>query len=122
MYDYEYTVNEELICLRDDKNIHSDNAIEVLSKVEEKKKKSCVVKPVEKLVGHVPEALAKILYPMMIEWRIIWMKAVITGGKRRGTWVPGGGIELPCTYYIYAAKTHKNYIGNKIKEAEKNLK
>ena len=52
----------------------------------------------------------------------------MTGGKRRapeGTWVPGGGIELPCTYiyiYIYAAKTHKNYIRNKIKEAEKNLK
>ena len=68
------------------------------------------------------EALAKILYPMMKVWRIIWMKAVITGGKRRapeGTWVPGGGIELPCTYYIYAAKTHKNYIRNKIKEAEK---
>ena len=54
MYDYKYTVNEELICLRDDKNIHSDNAIEVLSNVEEKKKKGCIVKPVEKLVGHVP--------------------------------------------------------------------
>ena len=61
VYDYKYTVNDELICLRDDKNIHSDNAIAVLSKVEEKKKKGCIVKPVEKLVGHVPEALAKIL-------------------------------------------------------------
>ena len=78
----------------------------------------------KKLVGHVPEALAKILYPMMNEWRILWMKAVITGEKRRapeGTWVPGGGIELPCIYYIYAAKIHKNYIRNKIKEAQKNL-
>ena len=60
MYDYKYTVNDELVCLRDDKNIHRDNAIEDLSKVEEKKKKGCIVKPVEKLVGHVPEALAKI--------------------------------------------------------------
>ena len=50
------------------------------------------------------------------------MKAVITGGKRRapeGTWVPGGGIELPCTYYIYAAKTHKNFSVTKLKKQKK---
>ena len=41
VYDYKYTVNEELICIRDDKNIHSDNAIKVLSKVEKKQKKGC---------------------------------------------------------------------------------
>ena len=49
------------------------------------------------------------------------MKAVITGGKRRapeGTWIPGGGIELPCTY-IYAAKTHKTISVTKLKNQKK---
>ena len=35
----------------------------------------------------------------------------MTGEKQRapeGTWVPGGGIELPCIYHIYEAKTLKN--------------
>ena len=39
------------------------------------------------------------------------MKAVITGEKRRaseGTWISGGGMELPCIYHIYAPKTPKN--------------
>jgi len=56
------------------------------------------------------------------QWQILWIEAIITGEKRHaleGTWVPGGGIELPCTYYIYAAKIHKNYICKNIKE--KNL-
>ena len=41
VYDYRYTVNEELMCLRDDNNKYSNNAIKVLSNVEKKKKKGC---------------------------------------------------------------------------------
>ena len=78
----------------------------------------------ERIVGHVPEPLAKILYPMMKKWQILSMKAVITGEKRRapeGTWVPGGGVELPCIYYVYAAKIHKKNIRKNIEKEEKKL-
>ena len=45
-----------------------------------------------------------------------------TGEKRHvpeGTWVPGGGIELPCIYHIYAAKAHKKYICEKLENEKK---
>ena len=35
-----------------------------------------------------------------------------------GTWVPGGGIEIPCTYFFYGAKIHKRYVRKAIKECE----
>ena len=63
----------------------------------------------ETIVGHVPEPLAKILYPLMKEWKMLSLIAKI-GDKQRapeGIWVPGGGIELPCTYFINAAKIQK---------------
>ena len=46
----------------------------------------------------------------MKQWKIYEIKAIITGEKRRapeGTWVLGGGIELPCTYYLYGPKVHE---------------
>ena len=52
------------------------------------------------------------------------MKAVIDGVHRRapeGTWIPGGGIELPCTYFLYGAKIHKRCIRKLIEETEKNM-
>ena len=55
------------------------------------------MKPVETPVGHELDGLAKILYPMMKEWQILRMEAVIPGEKGRapkGTWVARGGIEL----------------------------
>ena len=47
------------------------------------------------------------------------MKAIITRDvqrARKGTCVRGGGIELPCIYYIYAAKTYKKYMREKLKK------
>ena len=82
------------------------------------------MKRVENLLGHVPQALAKMLYLMTKGWQILWTEAVITGEKGFApevTWAPRGGIELPCTYYIYAAKNHKNFRRSKIKEGEKIL-
>ena len=88
-------------CLIDTDNKYNTNAIKVESNAGKKEKQ---------LVGHVPEPLAKILHPLMKDWRILWMKAVIDGVHRRApedTWIPGGGIELPCTYFLYGAKIHK---------------
>ena len=52
----------------------------------------------------------KSLFPLMKEWKLYKVTATITVEKRRvpdGTWVLGGGIELPCTYYLYGPKIHK---------------
>ena len=123
VYGYKYTVNEELTYTIDDDNKHRSNVIKVLFRdVEKKKNKRNVTK--EQPVGHVPEPLAKILYPMMKEWRIriLSVKALITRNKRRAreaTWFPGGGIELPYIYHIYAAKTHKKYVCEKLKKQRK---
>ena len=66
------------------------------------------------IVGHLPEALAEKLFPLMKEWKLYKVTATITGEKRRlpeGTWVLGGGIEVPCTYYLYGPKIHKCNMG-----------
>ena len=63
-----------------------------------KKKKK---KPEEVIVDHVPaESVSEVLSPLMDSWTIICISTVIDAEHRRapeGTWVPGGGIEIPCT-------------------------
>ena len=47
------------------------------------------------------------------------IKAKITGEKRRapeGTWVLGGGIGLPCVYFLYGPKIHKGLVRKELKE------
>ena len=115
-------MSKKLTCTIDDNNKHSGNSIKVMFRDDEKKKKKCIVTK-EQLAGHVSEPLTKILYPMIKEWRILSVKAIITGGKRReseGTWVLASGIELSCIHHIYAAKTHKNLIRKKLGNEEKN--
>ena len=71
------------------------------------------------IVGHVSEALAEKLFPLMKEWKLYKVTATITGEIRRvpeRTWVLGGGIELPCTYYLYGPKIHKCNVKNSLKK------
>ena len=115
IYDYKYIVGEELSCLQEENNAYSDNVIKVISRKKEK----------EVIVGHVPEPLAKVLYTMMKKWTILSLNAKIDGEKRQapeGTWVPGGGIKIPCTYLIFAAKINKHKIRKIIKKEEKKMK
>ena len=61
-------------------------------------------------VGHFPEALAAILFPLRKAWNVYEIQAKITGKSRRvpeGTWVLGGGIEIPFQYTIIGPKIHK---------------
>ena len=46
----------------------------------------------------------------MKEWKILSIKATVDGDQRRvpeSACVNGTGFELPCKYYTYAAKMHK---------------
>ena len=72
-------------------------------------------------MGHIPESLSEVLSPSMDCWTIIRITAVIDNEHRRapeGTWIPGGGIEIPCTYKIYSAKINKRTIRRNIRGAE----
>ena len=52
--------------------------------------------------------------------KILEIKVEILGEKRaaEGTWVSGGGIEIPAKVYIYGARTHKLHVRNVIKKAD----
>ena len=104
VYEYNYKVNEELKCFLQPDNNNGNNAI--------------VLKSKDVVVGHIPEALAEKLFPLMKRWKLYQIKVTITGEKRRapeGTWVLGRGIELPCTYYLYGPKIHKCIVRNSLK-------
>ena len=104
----EYTVGEELIRELETKDRYSRNAIAVKTRNKD-------------LVGHVPESLAAILFPLVKQWKIYEINVEITGKSRRapeGTWVLGGGIELPCKYTILGPKIHRKYTREKMKNAQ----
>ena len=55
------------------------------------------------MVGHIPEPLAKILFPLMKCWKILETKVEILGEKgaaTEGTWVLRGVIEIAATFYV----------------------
>ena len=52
------------------------------------------------------------------------MTGEITGEGRKapeGTWVLGGGIELPCSYFIYGNRKKKADVRGKLRKAERSL-
>ena len=74
-----------------------------------------------KTVGHVPDSLAEIFSPLMATWKILSVIAIVESNHRaapEGVWVPGGGIEIPCSYKLYGAKMHKKNVRDIIKKAE----
>ena len=72
-------------------------------------------------VGHTPDALTEILFPLTKTWKIYSTKAVISGNHHAAPgekWVPGGGIEVLCNYEIFGPKTHKIFVREKMKNSE----
>ena len=69
-------------------------------------------------VGHVSEILAKLLAPMLKNRTVISVEADVIGksvSATEGTWVFGGGIEIPCRFHLYALKKDKRRICQKLK-------
>ena len=100
-------MGEDFSCTVKPSNIYSKNAIAV------KEKNS------NKIVGHIPDPLAKILYPLMKSWKVYEIMCTITGQSKKaleGTWVLGGGIELPCRYFLYGPKIRKREVSKCIKD------
>ena len=76
------------------------------------------------VLGLVPDALSQIICPMLKDGTIERMTGEITGEERKapeGTWVLGGGIELPCSYFIYGNRKKKADVRGKLRKAERSL-
>ena len=89
-----------------------------------KGKNAIIVKKPDKnaLLGHVPVALSQIICPMLKDGTIERMTGEITERKAsEGTWVLGGGIELPCSYFIYGNRKKKADVRGKLRKAEQSL-
>ena len=63
-----------------------------------------------KIIGHIPDALAKLVHGVMSEWKILQMIDKIDEKHKiapEGTCMPGGGIGIACIYILYGAKIYK---------------
>ncbi len=69
------------------------------------------------MMGHIPDALAKVLTYLKRRHLITGVTGKVTGEKRAahsGTWTVGGGIVLPCKYNIYGDVRNKETVRNEI--------
>lgn len=109
-----YTIGDNFVCSPEPDNRHSKSKNAIIVK-----------KPDEDVVlGHVPDALSQIICPMLKDGTIERMTGEITGEERKapeGTWVLGGGIELPCSYFIYGNRKKKADVRGKLRKAERSL-
>ena len=75
----------------------------------------------EAVIGNIREPLAQILGPMLKDETVHSIVAKITGEKRRapeGVWVQGGGIELPCKYFVYGPKKSKPRVKSELRKQQ----
>ena len=78
---YKYTIDKELKCKLEATNRYSSHAIVILSKDKNIKLNGNKIKKSNKewiSVGHIPDVLAEILFPLMKTWKIFLIKAIIT--------------------------------------------
>jgi hypothetical protein len=104
VYKYTCPVGTILQCSLEPENEHSDSAI--------------IVKHNDSVVGHVPEGLCQPLTQLYKNGRVVEISAEILGDPRpssKGTFVKGGGIEIPCAYKLYGKKDKKREVRSYIK-------
>ena len=90
-------INSTCGCFPEPGNTHSAHAI--IAKIKE----SSTHHAAEQTAGHVPDSLAEILYQPLVDGNIT-TNSKITGQSRsapEGTWVQGGGLEIPCLYEVF---------------------
>ena len=110
VFQSDYMIGDNFVCSPEQDNRHS------------KGKNAIIVKKSDKdtVLGHVPDAFSQIIYPMLKDGTI----ERITGEERKapeGTWVLGGGIELPCSYFIYGNRKSKADLRRKLRKVERSL-
>jgi hypothetical protein len=94
------------LCERQRSNTHSDVAI--------------AVKRGSRVIGYVPERLARILSPMLEDGRIRGIDGWLTGPERpapEGVWTRGGGVELPCCYVLHGLNESRKGVRKCLRES-----
>lgn len=97
VYRISYSCGTKLDCFLEPENQHSDSAI--------------IVKKGDTTIGHIPEGLCQPLTRLYKEGNIVQITSKITGAPRsaaEGTFVPGGGLEIPCVYIYLNRETKKD--------------
>ena len=99
VYNAKPKVNATCVCYLEPANSYSSHAIVVKTK---ERASNSAEPDSDTTVGHIPDTVANVLY-RPFELGQIKVMCTITGQSRaapEGTWVQGGGIEIPCLYDI----------------------
>ena len=91
-------------CEREPQNEHSVHAWKIITQN-------------HRMIGHMPDSLAKVLTELNNKDLITDVMAKITGyrqGAPGGTWSKGGGVVLPCTYKIYGKQNNMQTVRHSI--------
>lgn len=105
VYRVSFSSGTELECKLEPENEHSDSAI--------------VVKKGDTTVGHIPEGLCQPLTKLFKDGKIAEIKSEIIGEPRsaaEGTFVSGGGLEIPCVYRLFGLRNNKTLVRSVIKQ------
>lgn len=93
-------------CEPDDKNVHAVYAWRVVS---------------GRLIGHMPDSLADVLSTLFNEDYIDRVVCKIVGYRQaaqQGMYTRGGGIVVPCVYYIFGPAPGRTYVRNRLRNGE----
>ena len=110
VYRVSYCVGTKLECFLEPENEHSDSAI--------------IVKKCDTTVGHIPEGLCQPLTQLFKDGCVVEITSEITGAPRSaagGTFVPGGGLEIPCIYHLFGPRDKKVLVRSTIKQQIRKL-
>ena len=105
-YQYNYQLGEEITFERDVNNAFSNHAVSVKSLD-------------GKMVGHLPEILARKISPLLRDGFISKMEGRVTSDAKSsniGTWTKGGGVVLPARRIIFGEKKHAKFIKNNLRK------
>ena len=104
-------------------NRHSKNQNAIIV-IKSELKESEQEKAKDNIIGHVPNALAQNTCPFLKDGTVTSMTSEITAEARKapeGTWVLGGGIELPCVYYLFGNRKREAQVWKQIGETQSAL-
>lgn len=119
IYNSDYSIGDKFVCHPEPDNSRSKNSNAIVVKMEQEENEQR--QSTDNKIGHVPDVLAQVLCPFLKDGTLTSMTGEVTGEARRapeGTWVLGGGIELPCVYYIHGKKKDKQQVRKAIRKAE----
>lgn len=123
VYNSDCSIGDKFACQPEPHNRHSKNQ-NAITVIKSKLKESEQEKAKDNIICHVPNALAQNTCPFLKDGTVTSMTSEITAEARKapeGTWVLGGGIELPCVYYLFGNRKREAQVWKQIGETQSAL-